>query len=169
MRFLIVAAALAACLAGCTATSVYVYPQRVQERYLVTTGDSDRPYRSMGYIQITKKGADILGFIPIVSADLEAMFGDELLHELERTGADGIINVRFYERQWTPLQRIGFLLTVIVWVPTYVELTGELIQFAPEGSDGAAPGAAPSAPMPPSTPSAPMPPSAPPPPPAPGM
>jgi hypothetical protein len=167
MRFLIVAAVLVACLAGCTATSVYVYPQRVQERYLITTGDSDRPYRSLGYIQITKKGADILGFIPIVSADLEAMFGDELLHELERSGADGIINVRFYERQWTPLQRIGFLLTVVVWVPTYVELTGELIQFAPEGSDGA-PGAAPSsAPMPPA-PSAPMPPSAPPPP-APGM
>jgi hypothetical protein len=168
MRFLIVAAALAACLAGCTATSVYVYPQRVQERYLITTGDSDRPYRSMGYIQITKKGADILGFIPIVSADLEAMFGDELLHELERTGADGIINVRFYERQWTPLQRIGFLLTVVVWVPTYVELTGELIQFAPEGSDGA-PGAAPSAPPAPSAPmpSAPPPPAAPPP--APGM
>lgn len=160
MRFLIVAAALAACLSGCTATSVYVYPQRVQERYLITTGDSDRPYRSMGYIQITKKGADILGFIPIVSADLEAMFGDELLHELERTGADGIINVRFYERQWTPLQRIGFLLTVVVWVPTYVELTGELIQFAPE-AEGGAPGA-----MQPSEPSAP--PSEPPPP-APGM
>ena len=157
MRILIVAACLAACLAGCTATSVYVYPQRVQERYLITTGDSDRPYRSLGYIQITKKGADILGFIPIVSADLEAMFGDELLRELERTGADGIINVRFYERQWTPLQRIGFLLTVVVWVPTYVELTGELIQFAPEGESGAAPGAVPPSapPPPPSAPPAP--------------
>lgn len=140
MRSLIVAAALVAFTAGCTATSVYTYPAQVGERYLITTGDSDRPYRSMGYIQITKKGADILGFIPLVAADLEAMFGEELIRELEQAGADGIINVRFFERQWTPLQRIGFLLSVVVWVPTYVELTGELIQFVPEAAHGGAPG-----------------------------
>lgn len=149
MRSLIVAAALVACTSGCTATSVYTYPAQVGQRYLITTGDTDRPYRSLGYIQITRKGADILGFIPLVSADLEAMFGNELIRELEQAGADGIINVRFFERQWTPLQRIGFLLSIVVWVPTYVELTGELIQFVPEASNGAAPGEVPASAPPP--------------------
>jgi hypothetical protein len=145
MRSLIIAAALLACSAGCTATSVYTYPQSIQQRYLITTGDTHRPYQSLGYVQITQKGADILGFIPIVSADLESIFGDALIRELERSGADGIVNVHFYERQWTPAQRIGFLLSIVVWVPTYVELTGELIKFLPEGAPGAAPGSMPSA------------------------
>lgn len=140
MRSLIIAAALLACAAGCTATSVYTYPPSVQQRYLITTGDTDRPYQSLGYVQITQKGADILGFIPIVSADLESMFGDALIREVERAGADGIINVHFYERQWTPAQRIGFLLSIVVWVPTYVELTGELIKFVPDGAPGGSPG-----------------------------
>jgi hypothetical protein len=146
MRSLIVAAALLACAAGCTATSVYRYPQSIQQRYLITTGDTDRPYQSLGYVQITQKGADILGFIPIVSADLESIFGDALIREIERAGADGIVNVHFFERQWTPAQRIGFLLSI---VPTYVELTGELIKFAPEGSPDGAPGSmAPPPPVP---------------------
>lgn len=127
---------------GCSASSVYVYPTQVTERFVITTGDVDRPYRSLGYIQLTRKGADILGFIPIVSADLETMFGRELIRELERTGADGIINVRFYERQWTVAQRLLFLITIISPVPTHVELTGELIQFVPEAEIGP-PGAAP--------------------------
>lgn len=155
----VAAAALLACAAGCTATSVYRYPQSVQQRYLITTGDTDRPYQSLGYVQITQKGADILGFIPIVSADLESMFGDALLREIERSGADGVINVHFYERQWTPAQRIGFLLSIVVWVPTYVELTGELIKFVPGGAPGPGPGMPPAG-MPPA--------GTPPPPPVPG-
>jgi hypothetical protein len=140
MRSLIIAAALIASTTGCTAVSVYTHPQSVQERYLITTGDTDRPYQSLGYVQITQKGADILGFLPIVSANLRSVFGDALIREIERSGADGIVNVHFYERQWTPAQRIGFLLSVVVWVPTYVELTGELIKFLPEGAPGGAPG-----------------------------
>lgn len=147
MRSLIVAAALLACsTTACTAVSVYRYPQSVQQRYLITTGDTDRPYRSLGYVQITQKGGDILGFIPIVTADLESIFGDALIREIERSGADGIINVHFYERQWTPAQRLGFLLSIVIYVPTHVELTGELIKFVPEGAPGAAPGAAPPGP-----------------------
>lgn len=147
MRSLIVVAALLASTAGCTAVSVYRYPDSVQQRYLITTGDTDRPYESLGYVQITQKGADILGFVPIVSANLESVFGDALIREIERAGADGIINVHFHERQWTPAQRLGFLLSIVVWVPTYVELTGELIRFLPEGAPGGAPGTA--APQPP--------------------
>jgi hypothetical protein len=152
MRSLVVAAALLACAAGCTATSVYRYPDSIQQRYLITTGDTDRPYESLGYVQITQKGADILGFIPIVSADLESIFGDALIREIERAGADGIINVHFYERQWTPAQRIGFLLSIVVWVPTYVELTGELIRFVPGGATGPGPGMPPAGMSPAGTP-----------------
>ena len=130
--------------AGCAARSSYVYPKQIQDRYVITTGDVDRPYESLGYVQLTKKGFDLFAVISVVPADLEAIFGDELVDVLAKSGADGIINVRFRERQWTPAERAAFLLTIvgIFWLPTQVELTGELIRFQnapPQGAPGALP------------------------------
>jgi len=116
---------------ACATTSSYMYPKAVQQRYTITTGDVDRPYESLGYIQLTKKGFDLFAVIQVVPANLEAIFGEELLPILKRSGADGIINVRFHERQWTAAERIGLLFTVvgIFWLPTQAELTGELIRY----------------------------------------
>ena len=126
---------------GCTARSHYVYPTPVKDRFLITTGDIDRPYVSLGYLQLTRKGADFFGFISVVDANLEALFGRELISELERAGAHGIINVRFHERQWTTAQRIPFVLLFFIPLPTQVELSGEMIRFqAPQGAPTPAPG-----------------------------
>jgi hypothetical protein len=132
MRF----AHFAFCLAlvattACTARSAYVQPPQIQQRYLITMGDTDRPYRSLGYLQMTRKGLDLFGFLSIVDADLGKLFGDELVRELEKRGADGIINVSFKERQWTTGERVLFALPPLFLfpLPTRVELTGELIQF----------------------------------------
>jgi hypothetical protein len=118
---------------ACTARSAYVQPPAVQNRYLITMGDTSRPYESLGYLQMTRKGADLFGFISIVDADLKKLFGEELIAELAKRGADGIINVRFQERQWTTAERIVFALPPLFLfpLPTRVELTGELIRWSP--------------------------------------
>ena len=123
---------------ACTARSVYVQSPAVQQRYLITMGDADQPYISLGYLQMTRKGADIFGFLPVVDADLNKMFGDELIHELERRGADGIVHVQFSERQWTTAQRLLFALPPMFLfpLPTQVELRGELVRFVDPGPPG---------------------------------
>ena len=124
---------------GCTARSSYVMSPQLQSRYLITMGDTERPHESLGYLQLTRKGADLFGFIPIVDADLEKMFGDELIAELARRGADGIVNVQFHERQWTTAERIIFALPpmFLIPLPTRVEIRGELIRFTAPGGPGA--------------------------------
>ncbi len=118
-------------VSACTARSAYVQPPQVQNRYLITMGDTARPYESLGYLQMTRKGADLFGFFSIVDADINKLFGHELVHELEARHADGIINLRFRERQWTTAERILFALPPMFLfpLPTRVELSGELIRF----------------------------------------
>jgi hypothetical protein len=117
---------------GCTARSAYVQSPAVQNRYLITMGDTAKPYESLGYLQMTRKGADLFGFISIVDADLGKLFGEELVNELAKRGADGIINVRFHERQWTTAERVLFALPPMFLfpLPTRVELSGEMIRWA---------------------------------------
>ena len=123
---------------ACTARSAYVQTPAVQQRYLITMGDTNRPYQSLGYLQLTRKGADLFGFISIVDADIGKLFGEELLGELQARGADGIINVRFHERQWTTAERVLFALPPMFLfpLPTRVELTGEMIRFLPPTAVG---------------------------------
>jgi hypothetical protein len=128
-------AAIAAMATACTAKSAYVQPPQVQNRYLITVGDTSRPYESLGYLQMTRKGADLFGFLSIVDADLQKLFGDELVAELGKRKADGIINVRFRERQWTTAERVLFALPPMFLfpLPTKVELSGELIRWTHMG------------------------------------
>jgi len=137
--------ALATAASACTARSAYIQPRTVQNRYLITMGDTSRPYESLGYLQLTRKGADLFGFISIVDADLQKLFGDELVKELGKRGADGIINVRFEERQWTTAERVLFALPPMFLfpLPTRVELSGELIRWVDTGPPQPPPGAAP--------------------------
>lgn len=124
-------ALIVALASGCSVRSAYVQPPAVQQRYLITMGDTQRPHESLGYLQLTRKGADLFGFISIVDADMQRLFGEELIKELERQGADGIINLTFHERQWTTAERVLFALPpfFLFPLPTRVELRGELIRF----------------------------------------
>ncbi len=115
---------------GCSVSNAYVFPDEVRDRYVITAGDLDCPYESLGYVQLSRDGADLLGFLPVVDADLQRMFGVELRDELERSRADGIINMRFWERQWSTGSRIPFAFPLFfIPVFTYVELTGELVRI----------------------------------------
>jgi hypothetical protein len=148
MRQLTLIAALFA--TACTARSAYVHSPQVQQRYLITMGDIDRPYESLGYLQLTRKGADAFGFLSIVDADLRELFGRELIDELSKRGADGIINVTFHERQWTIAERVLFALPpfFLFPLPTRVELSGELIRFVAAGPPAGPVGAGSKAPIP---------------------
>jgi hypothetical protein len=134
MTRLLLIAVLATTACG-SARSAYVQPAAVQNRYLITMGDTARPYESLGYLQLTRKGADLFGFISIVDADIKKLFGDELIKELEKRHADGIINLRFHERQWTTAERVLFALPPMFLfpLPTRVELSGELIRWTDTG------------------------------------
>jgi hypothetical protein len=134
MRIALLVSALAISSA-CSVRHAYVQPPAVQQRYLITMGDTTRPYESLGYLQMTRKGADLFGFLSIVDADLQKLFGEELVKELGVRGADGIINVTFHERQWTTAERIIFALPPMFLfpLPTRVELSGELIRFTEAG------------------------------------
>ena len=120
---------LLASLAGCTVKNAHIYPQHVRDKYLITTGDIDQPYESLGLIQITKVGVTFFGFIDILDANLQGMFQEALLIELEKAGADGIINMHFHEVQHTTATRIFFLFLPFIPLPNSVEVTGELIKF----------------------------------------
>lgn len=121
---------IATILPACTAQNAYVYPAQVKEQYLITTGDTNRPYQSLGYLQITRKGALLFGFASVVDADLQKMFSELLLQEIRRAGADGIINLRFHETQYTTATKVLFAFPFFfVPLPTSVEITGELIKF----------------------------------------
>ena len=54
---LIAAAATLGLLAGCTAGNIYIYPPEITKNFLITMGESPRPYVSKGFVQITAKGA----------------------------------------------------------------------------------------------------------------
>jgi hypothetical protein len=134
IRAILIASILAVTACG-SARSAYVQPPQVQNRYLITMGDTSRPYESLGYLQLTRKGADLFGFISIVDADLQKLFGDELIAELQARGADGIINLRFHERHYTTGERVLFALPpfFLFPLPTKVELHGELIRWTAHG------------------------------------
>ncbi len=126
---LIAAAAALGLLAGCTAGNIYMYPPEVTKSFVITMGESPRPYVSKGFVQITAKGANLAGFFPVVDADLQKMFGELLITEIEKAGADGIVNLDFKETQHPTATKVFFAVFFFVPLPTSVQITGELVEF----------------------------------------
>ena len=116
-------------IAGCTAVNTVNLAGRVGENrdIVVTTGGVDQPYRSIGIIQITRTGSWLLGFIPLLPADLDNAFRETLADEATHYGADAVINVNFYELQYPLLLKIVLVFSVISL--QYVVVTGEMVEF----------------------------------------
>jgi hypothetical protein len=127
----VVLCCVASFASACSVSNAYVYPREVQERYLITAGDTSKPHLSRGYIQISRSGANLFGFASLVDADLQTLFGELVVPELEKAGADGIINMQFEERQYTLGTKILFAIPPFCFIPlpTHVQLTGELVSF----------------------------------------
>jgi len=116
-------------LCGCSVTNSYLLPEEIKERYVITTGDIDQSYESLGFIQISKKGLTVFGFKDLGAANLEGMFQETLIEEIEKAGADGIINLHFHEFQYNKLTRSIFAVLFILPLPNSVEISGELIKI----------------------------------------
>ncbi len=130
MRYrLILAAAVLTFCAGCTTGNIYLYPPEIAKSYLITMGESPRPYTSKGFVQITAKGANLGGFFPVVDADLQKMFGELLIPEIEKAGADGIVQLSFKETQHPNAVKVLFAVLFFIPLPTSVEITGEFVEF----------------------------------------
>ena len=126
-------------LCACSAGNIYLFQPEVQKRFFISEGDIQRPHQSLGFVQLTRKGAFLFGFAPVVHADLQKMFGELLIAEMEKRGADGIINMQFRETQYPLATKIIFAFPLFfIPLPTRVEVTGELIKFLPEESTPAA-------------------------------
>ena len=120
---------LALTFSACTAQNAYIYPESIQKKYVITTGDITQPYESLGYIQLSKGGVTLFGFVDLNDADLQGMFEEVLIDEINKAGANGIINLRFHEVQYTTATRVLFAsLLFFVPLPNVVEVTGELIK-----------------------------------------
>ena len=133
MRSSLIAGATAlGLLAGCTVGNLYMYPPEIAEHYLITMGESPRPHVSKGFVQITAKGANLAGFLTVVDADLQKMFGELLIPEIEKAGADGIVNLDFKETQHPTATKVVFAILFFIPLPTSVEITGELVEFESE-------------------------------------
>ena len=116
-------------LVGCTAVTTVNVGGGLgpDQKIIVTTGDLDRSYRSVGFTQLSRTGVWLLGFIEIMPAQLDDALTETLADEAYHRGADAIINVQFYEMQYPPLLKLLSVLAIVS--PQYVVVTGELVEF----------------------------------------
>ncbi len=124
------AAPLLACLSsGCTAVDFAHLPthSRPGEPFITQSGLNE-PYDSVGLVQITRRGARAFGFADPAGTDLAAIT-EELLPEIRRANADGMINARFIATPITTTAKILGLIFFFAPLPTEVTVCGELVRF----------------------------------------
>ena len=115
--------------AGCTAITTVNVDGKLgpSKDIIVTTGDIDREYRSLGFTQISRTGLWLLGYIEIMPAQLDDALSETLADEAHHRGADAVINVQFYEMQYPPLIKLLSIFAIIS--PQYTVVTCELVEF----------------------------------------
>jgi hypothetical protein len=137
---LVVSLGCVAALAACTVVNTAVIPPGSGP--LITSGDTTRPYQSLGLVQTTRKGVLLFGFIDVVGTDLQAGFTEVLAPIVRQMGGDAAINVRFHQTQYLPLTQVLFAFPFFfIPLPTNVTITAEVIRFTDGG--GAAPAGGP--------------------------
>lgn len=106
----------------------------------MTTGNSPRPYRTLGFIQVTGEGRTYGGVADVGDAGLDGVIRGALAHEARKMGGDGVIHIEFldenpqtdYERYQQAAETISNLAEGKGGVSEKqrtVVVTGEVIQF----------------------------------------
>lgn len=106
----------------------------------LTTGTSPRPYRTLGFTQVTGFGATVAGFQDVGEAGLDSTIRGTLSQVAARMGGDGVINIEFIdENPPTEVERVSDLSNSFSSVASgrgevktrnrSVVVTGEVIQF----------------------------------------
>ena len=116
---------------GCTAVNYTQLPQaRTPGELLITQEALQEPYESMGVLQLTRKGPILFGFADVVGTDLETAVA-ELGPQIRARGADGLVNVRVEQTQYTTFRKIIAILHFFAPLPSEVTINGELVKRLP--------------------------------------
>ncbi|MBE2248443.1 MAG: hypothetical protein IAE78_02765 [Myxococcus sp.] len=135
-------------LSACTAVSYAPLPsQRAQGQIFVSAEGLKEPYESVGIVQVTRRGVLLFGFADPAGTDLAAAVSD-VEGQVRRAGADGVINTRVEQTNYTTAARIAGAIFFFAPLPAEVTITGELVRLrrnqAPAGVPPALPVAPPS-------------------------
>lgn len=145
MRRLVLGLCLLTC-GGCGAVSrgsrLSDRPPRPDTRSLyLSTGGSPRPFRTLGFAQITGHGVTVAGYSDVGSAAIDDVIQRALVDEARKMGGDGVIHIDFEdENPPTDVERASDLSQSFSGalrgqgVKTRsrdVVVTGEIIQFLP--------------------------------------
>ncbi len=111
----------------------------------LSTGTADRPFRTLGFVQVRGYGVEIAGVMDAGDAALDGAIRGHLADAAARMGGDGVIHIEFLdENPSTPVERANAAATSVGnlsrppsqggggGVQTknrYVTVTGEVIQF----------------------------------------
>jgi hypothetical protein len=122
----ILGAAFAA--SGCTSVSAAKLPQAHGPADLLVTQEAiAEPYESKGVLQLTRKGAVVFGFIDVPGTDLESAIA-EIGPEARKRDADGIVNMRVEQTQYSTFARVLGAVFFFVPLPSEVTINGELVK-----------------------------------------
>jgi hypothetical protein len=106
----------------------------------LSTGGSPRPFRTLGFIQITGEGRMYAGTLDVGDASLDGVVRGALAAEASRMGGHGVINIEFLdENPPTGFERVSDAVSTTLNLASgevqveerrrTVMVTGEVIQF----------------------------------------
>ncbi len=143
MRLLLLIALVLA--TGCGATvrgsPLSNRPSELDRRNIfLTTGNSPRPYRTVGFAQVTGYGVTVAGMADVGESGLDSTIRGTMSQVAARMGGDGVIHIEFVdENPPTDIERVGDLSQTVTNVASgkgevktrnrSVVVTGEVIQF----------------------------------------
>jgi hypothetical protein len=136
----VAALALGGCSAVTHGSPLSSVPAR-QPGIFITTGSSPVPYYSLGFVQVRGYGVQVVGYVELGHATLDAPIRTLLASEAARMGGNGVIHVEFLdENPSTEFERIQAVATSAQNLATgkaglekkerYVTVTGEVVRFA---------------------------------------
>lgn len=116
-------------LSGCTAVSYTTVPtQTRQGEIFITAQHAPGPYESAGIVQVTRRGVLLFGWADPAGTDLAAAVL-EAENQVRRVRADGLINAKVQQTNYTTAQRILGLIFFFAPLPSEVTITGELVRL----------------------------------------
>lgn len=134
-------------LPACTAVNFSAVPtQQTQGQVFITAQSLNEPYESVGIVQVTRRGALVFGFADPAGTDLASAVSDAE-GQVRRARADGLINVRVQQTNYTTAHRILGLVFFFAPLPAEVTLTGELVRLRRVANPVAPPTPMPGAPL----------------------
>lgn len=106
----------------------------------LTTGNAPRPYRTVGFAQVTGYGVTVAGLEDVGEAGLDSTIRGTLSQVAERMGGDGVIHIDFVdENPPTDIERVGEFTQSVTSLAggkgevktrnRSVVVTGEVVQF----------------------------------------